>query len=123
MTAFDPYVILGVTADASSEDLLRAFRELVRKHHPDTRRPSEPESDADVRLRQILAAYELLRDPVRRAAYDRAHLRQPPPPVPQTVPTRLNRPATRVRPSTTWVRQPAIRVGPVRWRRLPPDRG
>ncbi|GAB2642654.1 J domain-containing protein [Kribbella swartbergensis] len=125
MPAFDPYVILGVTADASSDDLLRAFRELVRQHHPDTRRPdtrrpAEPDSDADVRLRQILAAYDILRDPARRAAYDRAHVRQPPPP--QAVSIQVRPAATRAGPWTT--RRPsAIRVGPVRWRPLPPDRG
>ena len=65
----DPYDVLGVTAEASDEDLDEAFRGLVRRHHTDTRSP-QPEPDADHRLQEILTAYTTLRDPIRRAAYD-----------------------------------------------------
>ncbi|MFC6160161.1 J domain-containing protein [Kribbella jiaozuonensis] len=63
----DPYDVLGVTAEASDEDLDHAFRALIRQH-TDTLSPGP---DADQRLREILTAYTTLRDPVRRAAYDR----------------------------------------------------
>jgi hypothetical protein len=47
----DPYAVLGVTTEASDDDLDHAFRGLARQHHPDTR-PSEPEPDADQRLQE-----------------------------------------------------------------------
>lgn len=62
--------MLGVTAEASDDDLDQAFRGLIRQDHTDTRSP-EPETDADHRLQEILTAYTTLRDPIRRAAYDR----------------------------------------------------
>ncbi|GAA1598793.1 J domain-containing protein [Kribbella karoonensis] len=65
----DPYAVLGVTAQASDDELDQAFRRLVRRLHPDTRRSVEP--DADARLQDLLNAYATLRDPIRRAAYDR----------------------------------------------------
>jgi curved DNA-binding protein CbpA len=103
----DPYAILGVTADSSDDDLDHAFRGLVRQLHPDTRTPSDSDVDADQRLQQILTAYATLRDPIRRAAYDRTRIRpatnSPPPHIQAT---------RRTSPPRT---EPAIRVGPVRW--------
>ncbi|MER7243190.1 J domain-containing protein [Kribbella sp. NPDC000426] len=66
----DPYNVLGVTAQASDEDLDHAFRALIHQHHTESRAPG-PERHADERLQEILTAYATLRDPVRRAAYDR----------------------------------------------------
>jgi curved DNA-binding protein CbpA len=111
----DPYVILGVTAEASDDDLDHAFRALVRQLHPDTRTSSEPDADADLRLQQLLDAYATLRDPIRRAAYDRdrvkpASTRRAPIPEPRFPPTQT---------SVSIRREPAIRVGPVRWERRP----
>jgi curved DNA-binding protein CbpA len=106
----DPYAILGVTPDATDDDLDHAFRSLVRQLHPDTRTPSEPDADADRRLQELLTAYATLRDPLRRATYDRAR-----PATANTAPT----PQPRVRhaprtPAPVRV-GPAIRVGPVHW--------
>lgn len=67
----DPYLILGVPSAASQAEITHAYRARLRDHHPDTR--SSPSSrGADERLRQVLDAYALLRDPARRADYDRA---------------------------------------------------
>lgn len=116
----DPYAILGVSTTVSDDDLDQAFRGLVRQHHPDTRAPQEAaaDTDADRRLQEILTAYAMLRDPVRRAAYDRIRIR--PATVNDTSPGRSQASARRVtvpRPLT----EPAIRVGPVRWEPAPRD--
>lgn len=63
----DPYEILGVPRDASQEDVRRAYRRSARAHHPDVSK--EPEAEA--RFKDISEAYDVLRDPERRAAYDR----------------------------------------------------
>lgn len=69
----DPYQVLGLGADASPAEVTRAFRRLARTQHPDVRGGSP---EADQQYRRIRGAYELLRDPVRRAAYDRAGTQQ-----------------------------------------------
>ena len=66
----DPYRILGVPPTATRAQITHAYRTRLRAEHPDTRRaPSSP--TADERLRQVLAAYALIRDPARRADHDR----------------------------------------------------
>jgi hypothetical protein len=66
----DPYRVLGVSAGASQRDVARAYRRAVQRAHPDAR-PRDPAAAA--RFRALTAAYDLLRDPGRRAAYDRSH--------------------------------------------------
>jgi curved DNA-binding protein CbpA len=68
------YRRLDVAQEASAEQIGRAYRRLAHGLHPDTH-PEDP--DAAVRFREITEAYEILRDPVRRARYDRN--RRPPP--------------------------------------------
>ena len=71
-SALDPYTVLDVAATASQEQITRAYRRKLRALHPDTRdtvTPADPA--ADEQLRQIMAAYAVLRDPARRALYDR----------------------------------------------------
>jgi curved DNA-binding protein len=63
----DYYKILGVPRDASAEDIKRAYRKLARKYHPDVSK--EPRAEA--RFKEVGEAYEALKDPARRAAYDR----------------------------------------------------
>ena len=63
----DPYDVLEVARDASQEDIRRAYRRLARSHHPDVSK----EPDAETRFKDISEAYDVLRDPERRAAYDR----------------------------------------------------
>ena len=66
----DPYLVLGVAPTASQAEITHAYRTRLRAHHPDTRHtPTSQRSDED--LRQVLAAYAVLRDPARRAEYDR----------------------------------------------------
>jgi len=68
----DPYSVLGVSPTATPAEITHAYRRYLRDDHPDIR-CRESNSEADERLRQVLEAYALLRDPHRRAAHDRAH--------------------------------------------------
>jgi curved DNA-binding protein len=63
----DYYEILGVSPQASDEEIKRAYRKLAHRFHPD--RNKAP--GAEERFKAINEAYEALRDPGRRAAYDR----------------------------------------------------
>lgn len=62
----DPYRVLGVAPTATDAEITGAYRKLVRHLHPDTDGSADPQA-----LEQVLAAYQLLRDPGRRAAHDR----------------------------------------------------
>jgi curved DNA-binding protein len=62
----DYYESLGVSRDASPEEIRRAYRALARKHHPDVNK----EAGAEDRFKEISEAYEVLRDPDKRARYD-----------------------------------------------------
>lgn len=63
----DYYEVMGLGRDASAEDIKRAYRRLARKYHPDVSK----EPDAEARFKEVGEAYEVLRDPEKRAAYDR----------------------------------------------------
>lgn len=67
--AEDYYEILGVSRDASPEEIKRAFRRLAKEYHPDVYKGDKKE--AERRFRKIAEAYEVLSDPVKRAQYDR----------------------------------------------------
>jgi len=62
----DYYEVLGVPRDASQEDIQSAYRRLARQYHPDVNK--EPE--AEDRFKEVSEAYEVLRDPEKRARYD-----------------------------------------------------
>jgi hypothetical protein len=66
------YDILGVAPDASHDDVKRAFTNLALKWHPDRQSEPGPEARerAEWRMREINAAWEVLRNPASRAAYD-----------------------------------------------------
>lgn len=67
----DPYGVLGVDVAASSSTIKRRWRELAREHHPDRAAGDREEaSRLNGRMARINAAYDLLRDPIRRARYD-----------------------------------------------------
>src|SRR5678809_946346 len=72
----DLYVILGLEHGASESEIKRAYRRLARRFHPDI---NPGDQTAEVRFRQILAAYETLIDPARRSRYDAGHAADPGP--------------------------------------------
>ncbi len=67
MNAKDYYQILGVSRNASPDEIKRAFRVLARRYHPDRSK----EANAEARFKEIAQAYEVLRDPRTRNDYDR----------------------------------------------------
>jgi molecular chaperone DnaJ len=64
----DPYDILGVDRSATQDEIKSAFRRLASQHHPD-RNPGD--DGAHHRFKEINAAYQILSDPQKRAAFDR----------------------------------------------------
>ena len=62
----DYYAVMGVARDATQDDIKRAYRKLARKYHPDVSK----EPGAEKRFKAVGEAYEVLKDPEKRAAYD-----------------------------------------------------
>jgi len=115
----DPYDVLGLAPDASAAEVTSAYRSLLRQHHPDTRDLRVDPATADSALRQVIAAYLLLRDPERRARY---HQRSGPlsgVPGPGLRTARPPTPGPGVRPTRGVRPEPPLRAGPVRWHRAP----
>jgi curved DNA-binding protein len=79
----DYYKTLGVSRDATAEEIKKSFRRLARKYHPDVSK----EADAEQNMKEVNEAYTVLSDPEKRAAYDQLGQRgfqagsdfQPPP--------------------------------------------
>ncbi len=67
MAQRDYYEILGVSRNATQDELKGAFRRLARQYHPDVNKAS----DAEERFKEINEAFAVLSDPEKRAAYDR----------------------------------------------------
>ena len=62
----DYYKTLGVDRKATQDELKRAYRKLARKYHPDVSK----ETDAELKFKELGEAYEVLKDPEKRVAYD-----------------------------------------------------
>ncbi|MDQ0767665.1 DnaJ-class molecular chaperone [Pseudarthrobacter defluvii] len=114
----DYYTILGVGRDATRQQISHAYRALMRSHHPDMDgghapggaqwKGGKPANTTDSapgdELLRIMQAFNVLRDPERRAAYDRS--------LPAAAATSI--PVRKVR-GTAGPSGPAIRITPVRW--------
>ena len=72
MSGITYYHILGISSDATDDEIAAAFRRKVKQWHPDICR----HPDAEERMREINKAAEVLCDPERRARYDRAYIRK-----------------------------------------------
>ena len=110
----DLYAILGITPHTTQAEISHAYCALLRRHHPDTRASADQSHGAlsDAALQQVLAGDTMLRDPGRRADYDRE--------------VRLRSHPASQRPQQTLNKygahgQPPIIAGPVRWH-SPPTR-
>ena len=108
----DLYQVLGVPREASREEIVLAWRRRAREEHPDAR-PAD--AGAAARFGALAAAWQVLGDPGRRAAYDRslARGRQRPaaPAAPVRVPVRHVRGPGSGHPLAG---EPPLRAGPVR---------
>jgi curved DNA-binding protein CbpA len=105
VTSPDPHVVLGVAPDATWDEIVHAYRRLVRLHHPDLSVPDAPRPDASgVVLGRVLEAYATLRDADRRAGPDAP--RRPPPTATELI---------RRRRAGGRRDQPPLRAGPVIW--------
>ncbi len=62
----DYYQIMGLARNATEKDIKMAYRKLARKYHPDVSKAP----DAEAKFKELGEAYEVLKDPAKRAAYD-----------------------------------------------------
>lgn len=117
----NPYAVLRVPRTATPAEITHAYRQLLREHHPDTRtltdqlhaqgteQAAEQADDHDAILRQVLAAYAILREPARRADYDQHHPPEPNPSTPRPA-TRATKPRRYAPPG-----EPPLKAGPPIW--------
>ena len=76
----DHYKILEISADASEEEITKAYRRKLRTWHPDLW-PQHRKAYATAHFKKIILAYEVLSHPEQRAAFDREHAARMPAPV------------------------------------------
>lgn len=63
----DYYKVMGLSRSATQDEVKRAYRKLARKYHPDVSK----EKDAEAKFKELGEAYEVLKDPQKRVAYDK----------------------------------------------------
>ena len=106
----DPYGVLHIGPEATSAEIARAFRSLVRLHHPDTRpiagTPGEQATER-AKLQEVMDAYAVLGDSARRDLFDRQH------PATARMPEAPPQGRTRARFAGSHPRW--LAVGPLRW--------
>ncbi len=71
MSEIDYYQLLGINPSATVDEIRDAYRKLARRHHPDSNPEWEDDVQANRQMAQLNTAYATLRDPARRAEYDR----------------------------------------------------
>jgi curved DNA-binding protein CbpA len=101
----DLYQLLGVPREASRDDIAQAWRHRARAEHPDSRPGDAAAAD---RFRALAAAWHVLGDPGRRAAYDQVLARE------NTPPSASRTPGPAVRPAARMPGPPPLWAGPVR---------
>ena len=114
----DHYATLHVSPDATAREITRAYRTLLRTHHPDTRQrvdDGDTTSASDLQeLHAIMQAYVVLSDPRKRAAYDRARR------TPDGTPVKVRFHRTGTAGSTApQPEQSPLSFGPARWEPSP----
>ncbi len=67
----DYYKILGVSKDATDDEIKKAFRKLAKANHPDAQQDEAAKKQAEVKFKEINEAYSVLSDKTKRAQYDR----------------------------------------------------
>lgn len=77
------YEILGVSSEATQDEIKKSFRNLALKYHPDKNRNSE---ESKQKFMSIVEAYEVLSDDQARKIYDSSTLQQKPGPTPRWTP-------------------------------------
>ena len=68
MSEQDYYTLLGVSKNASADEIKKAYRKLAMKYHPDQ---NKDDKEAETKFKEISHAYDVLKDEQKRAAYDR----------------------------------------------------
>ena len=71
MASLNYYAVLGVSVQASQEEIKKAYRQLALQYHPDR---NQGNRQAEQKIREVNAAYEIIGDPEARKAYDRLRL-------------------------------------------------
>jgi DnaJ-class molecular chaperone len=109
----DYYAVLRVNPAASQHEISRAYRALMRTYHPDVDDGMGHERDVqDAELLRIMQAFSALRDPARRAAYDRSRAGSTAQGAATAIPVR--KVSHRILPAGN-----TIRIMPVRWEHGP----
>ena len=106
------YKILGIGRSASADQIKVAYRELVKKHHPDLFSAASEQAKATEKLRLINEAYAVLGNPERRHRYDQEFVQKPQ--TPRGPAAAARRKAPHPSPRQPGMRRQAIKIPKVR---------